>query len=139
MRPSLAVILAALALTPLARAEVVEEETWYSADGKVVKTVKRTLSGADARRGSDWEPAWVRRERERDAGVRRVSYRSPRRYYRSSSYRSGCYFHPFASRYYYPRSYHTRSGFTGYLRTGSGKTRWGIGYRAPGLSVRLTR
>ena len=45
----------------VAAGEVVEEETWYGADGKVVKKVKRTLTGSDADKTADWEPAWVLR------------------------------------------------------------------------------
>ena len=41
-----------LAAVTMATGEVVEEEAWYNADGKVVKTVKRTLTGADARKGT---------------------------------------------------------------------------------------
>ena len=52
------VVLAALIVAPGALGEVVEEETWYNAEGVVVKTVKRTLTGADAQRSADWEPAW---------------------------------------------------------------------------------
>ena len=136
MKASLALCVAAFALTPLVQADVVEEETWYSADGKVVKKVKRTLSGADLPKESSWEPAWV--VRERDRGVRKVSYSPPRRYWRGSSYGSGCY-SPYLSGYYYPRNYYGRSGFTGYLRTGRGTTRWGLGYRTSGLSLLFTR
>ena len=61
MKASLVVCVAGLALAPLVGAEVVEEETWYSAEGKVVKTgvamaipdvrVERTtLDSPDARR-----------------------------------------------------------------------------------------
>jgi hypothetical protein len=61
-------------------ADVVEEETWYDASGTVVKTVKRTYTGADAVRGADWEPSWVAREREQARKLRGGSTR-----YRSSS------------------------------------------------------
>lgn len=55
--------------------EVIEEETWYNASGEVVKTVKRTYTGADANRGWDWEPSWIARE-ERQA--RALAGNSPR-------------------------------------------------------------
>lgn len=108
-----------LAAVTMATGEVVEEEAWYNADGKVVKTVKRTLTGADARKGSDWEPAWVLRERRKSSGS--VRYSSSRRhgygrygyrsYWRSGYYgrRIGCYVSP----YRYPR-HHRIGGFAGY-------------------------
>ncbi|MFP6859726.1 MAG: hypothetical protein VCA73_20815 [Roseibacillus sp.] len=115
MKASLAVCSAALALAPIASAEVVEEETWYSAEGKVVKTVKRTLTGAEAQSKPDWEPAWIQRERQR--GTRNyVTYSSLRRYWRgNSSYGSSYY--PYSSRYYYPRSsfgYYNRLSFSAF-------------------------
>lgn len=137
MKASLAVYVAALALAPLVGADVVEEETWYSAEGKVVKKVKRTLTGSDASSKPDWEPAWVNRERARGSQSN-VSYYSPRRY----GYRSGygtTYYTPYASRYYYPRSSYGGSGFRGYLRVGKGKPSWGVGFRRSGLNVFLTR
>ena len=138
MRTRLAICMTVFALVPLAGAEIVEEETWYNADGKVVKKVQRTMNGADAKSEPDWDPAWVIRERER--GRRgAVPYRSIRRFGRDygRTYGSG-YFHPFASRYYHPRSY-VRSGFTGFLWAGRGKTRWGVGYRSSGVNILFTR
>ncbi len=137
MKAYLAILISAFVLVPLAGAEVVEEETWYSADGKVVKKVKRTLTGADAKSEPDWEPAWVIRERARGMQSSRVTYSSARRYFRGSSYGSGLSYRCGTS-YYYPGRY-GRSGFTGFLRTGSGKTRWGLGYRSRGLNALFTR
>jgi hypothetical protein len=140
MKASLVVCVAGLALAPLVGAEVVEEETWYSAEGKVVKTVKRTLTGAHAVSKTDWEPAWIERERVRDSQTR-VSYSSPQRY-RSRSYGSSyysSYYSSYGTRYYYPRSSYRRSGFSGFLRLGSGKPHWGVGYRRPGLNALFTR
>jgi hypothetical protein len=140
MKASLVVCVAALALAPLVGAEVVEVETWYSAEGKVVKTVKRTLTGAHAVSKTDWEPAWIERERVRDSQTR-VSYSSPQRY-RSRSYGSSyysSYYSSYGTRYYYPRSSYRRSGFSGFLRLGSGKPHLGVGYRRPGLNALFTR
>jgi hypothetical protein len=101
------------------RAEVVEEETWYNAEGKVVKTVKRVPGDPGARSEPAWEPAWVRRERARD-GRTRVRYSSPPGYRLGSPRRWGYYSYP--ARYYYPRSnwsYCNRlsfSAFNGRLR-----------------------
>ena len=53
MRVIIAKIFVGLVLVSFAtlvHGEVVQEETWYNADGKVVKTVKRTMTGADARK-----------------------------------------------------------------------------------------
>jgi hypothetical protein len=113
-------------------AEVVEEETWYDASGKVVKKVKRTLTGADANPTPDWDPQWVSRER-----------RSPSRVIRYSSGRSG-----YGTRYYSPLWYGTtyyrghhytprRSGFSGFYHGhGSGGSHWGVNYSGAGVSVR---
>lgn len=113
-------------------AEVVEEETWYNAEGTVVKKVKRTLTGADANRTPDWEPQWVLRERQKSSRVIRYSsgrsvygtrYYSPV-WYGTSFYRGGCYS---------PR----RSGFSGFYHDhGSGGSHWGINYRGRGVSFR---
>ncbi|NIP97772.1 MAG: hypothetical protein GWO24_31810 [Akkermansiaceae bacterium] len=144
MKSCLSILGVIVVLLPLARADIIEEETWYNAEGKVVKKVKRTLTGAEAaaRSEPDWEPAWVIRERERDARAR-VPYRQARRYHRTRGGGYGWgygygYYYPRISRYYYPRSY-VRGGFTGYIRTGGGKTRWGVGYRSRGVNVLLTR
>ena len=121
-----------LGFAGLLAAEVVEEETWYNASGKVVKKVKRTLTGADANRTPDWEPLWVLRERQ-----------SPSRVIRYSSSRSR-----YGTRYYNPRWYGTasyrghhytprRSGFSGFYHNhGSGGSHWGISTRGSGISVR---
>lgn len=138
MKAFLALCIVGIAFGSVANADVVEEETWYNAKGEIVKTVKRTLTGAEARDEPDWEPAWIRRERARRAG--RVSYVTPRRYWRTSCYpRTWTAFYPFTPRYYYPRTYFRGTGLRGYLRIGAGKTRWGLGYRAGGLKVRITR
>ena len=123
------VVLAALIVAPGALGEVVEEETWYNAEGVVVKKVKRTLTGADAQRSGDWEPAWVTREKQ--SGARTVRYSSSR------WGRSG-YWPSWGSSYYVPTNYcygsrRRATGFTGYYRGGS---RWGASYRSPGLSIR---
>ena len=137
-RKPMILVLLWTALAASAGAEVVEEETWYNADGKVVKTVKRTLTGADADQTADWEPAWVIREKQRGSGsVRR--YSSSRRYGYGYGYRPywGGYY-SCAPRYSYCGS-RSRSGFTGYYRGGSGGSRWGVSYRSPGLSIRYCR
>ncbi len=139
-KPMVLVVLWA-ALSATAAGEVVEEETWYNADGAVVKKVKRTLTGADAQRSEDWEPQWVTREKQRGTGTRTV-----RRYSSSSRYGSG--YRPYwGSGYYYSSpSYscygsrsRSRSGFTGYYRGGGNGSRWGVNYRSPGLSIRYHR
>lgn len=139
MKANLAICVAALVFAPLANAEVVEEETWYSAEGKVVKTVKRTLTGTDAhtQQAPDWQPAWVTRERIRDERI--YTNYNPLRY-RGGSYGARNYY-PYGGRsYYFPRSYSRGgSGVRGYFRTGSGGTRWGVGYRRPGFRVFFTR
>ncbi len=139
MKANLAISVAALVFASLANAEIVEEETWYSAEGKVVKTVKRTLTGVDAQKSQapDWEPAWVARERIRDGRIY-GNYSSPLRYRRGSD-RAG-YYYPYSARYYVPRSYsYSWSGVRGRFRTGSGGTHWGVGYRRPGLNLFITR
>lgn len=138
MTAKLLIGLAAVALGTAAIAEVVEEETWYNAQGQVVKKVKRTLTGAEARTSPDWEPAWVVRERQR--GGRRVRYSSS--HWRGSDYGYG-YGYGYGGGVYYsgyrgycsPRAYR-RSGFTGYYRGGS---RWGVSYRSPGLHLHYRR
>lgn len=124
-------------LTMCGWGEVVEEESWYNAAGQVVKTVKRTLTGADARPSEEWEPQWVVRERQR--GTRTVRYSSGySRGYRYGSYWGSGYYYSSPGRSCYrprPRS----SGFTGYYRGGSGGSRWGASYRSPGVSIRYRR
>ena len=132
----------------LASGEVVEEETWYNAEGQVVKTVKRTLTGADARKDTSWEPAWVVRERQRSS--------RQGRYYSGNSWRSGSgYGYGYGSSWgtgYYGRSvgycsprYRSSgyragysgcrgSGITGFYRGGSGGSSWGVVIRSRGLS-----
>ena len=129
--------------------EVVEEETWYNADGQVVKTVKRTLTGADARKDTSWEPAWVVRERQRSS--------RPGRYSSGNSWRSGYgYGSSWGTGYYarsagycspryrssgYRRGYAGRrwSGITGFYRGGSGGSSWGVVIRSRGLSGGICR
>lgn len=137
-KPTLLVLFWA-ALTAWGVGEVVEEETWYNADGKVVKTVKRTLTGADADRTPDWEPQWVVREKQRGSGsVRRYSSSSRRHGF-------GYGYQPYWGGYYYASPRYScsgsrgRSGFTGYYRGGSSSSRWGVRYRSPGLSIRYCR
>lgn len=127
----LAITLFAVAVAP---ADVTEEETWYNADGEVVKKVKRTVTGKGGQSSSDWEPAWVLRERLRDERER-VSYHSPRRYYRGPYARG---YAPYRTFYYTPRNYR-RGGLTGYLGSVGGRTHWGIGYRGSGLNLLITR
>ncbi len=129
-------VAAAAAVAAVAGAEVVEEETWYDAQGKVVKTVKCTLTGADARKTPDWEPAWVLRERQRGASRPVRYYSSRRRGYGGYGY--GAYWGTGYSGYYSrPRScrprYHRTGGFTGSFRGGSGGSRWGASYLSRGL------
>jgi hypothetical protein len=127
------------AVSASAAGEVVEEETWYNAEGEVVKKVKRTLTGADAQESADWEPQWVTREKQR--GKRAVRYSSPRGYgygygYRPSYWGSGSYYS--SPRYSCPER-RGRSGFTGYHRVGGTGSRWAVGYRSRGLSIRYCR
>ena len=90
-----------------ARGEIVEEETWYDSGGKVVKTVKRTYTGVEARRESDWEPAWVIRERRRDGGTRGrgVSWRT----FRGAGWYYGPVYFGYVSRPYYRHGCGTRA------------------------------
>jgi hypothetical protein len=149
MNARLVLILAALATGSFAGAEVVEEETWYSAEGNVVKTVTRTLTGPDARATPDWEPLWVLRERAR-AASQPVRYASPLRGY--DGYYGGGYWSgvslvgrhcsPAAGynrgyRYYGSRSH--GGAFRAGLRVGGGHAGWSAGYRGGGLSVLFTR
>ena len=137
MKAHLAICVTALVLAPLVRADVVEEETWYNADGTVVKKVKRVLSGADAKSTPDWEPAWVIRERNRGKGFR-VSNGSSGYWPAYSGTRtviwgSGAYrtSHP-----YYLRSCRTRgTRITGYYNARGGGSGWGVRVCAPGFSA----
>lgn len=123
------------AVAAFAAGEIVEEETWYGADGKVVKTVKRTLTGTDARSAPDWEPQWVIREKQRGTrNVRRYSSDNRRGYgywpywgarYCSSGSRRSCYRN------------RGRSYFTGLHRGGG--SGWGVGYQSSGLSIQYCR
>lgn len=135
MKARLAFLALTLFAVAFAPADLTEEETWYNAEGEVVKKVKRTLTGKDARSTADWEPAWVARERLRDER-NRVSYYSPRRSYRGPYARG--YYTPYRSFYYYtPRT--RRGGLTGYLGSVRGRTHWGIGYRRAGINLLITR
>ena len=135
MKANLAICVSALVSASFAAAEIVEEETWYSAAGKVVKTVKRTLTGAAARRVQSpaWEPAWVIRERGRSSRGRLSSgpvYRYLRR---------GCQFprsYPYGIGYF-PRV--SRGGPGGYLRTGNGGRCRDMGYSRPPLNLVIVR
>ncbi len=125
------------AFSATAAGEIVEEETWYNADGAVVKKVKRTLTGADAQKETDWEPMWVTREKQR--GKRTVRYSVPGRY--SSGYRpywGSSYYYSSPTRYCYG-SRGRSTGFTGYYRGGGSGSRWGVSYRSPGVSIRYRR
>lgn len=126
-------------LTACGVAEVVEEETWYNADGQVVKTVKRTLTGEDARPAAAWEPQWVIRERERERGTRTVRYSSgdARSYGYGSYWGTGYSYYSPGRSCYRPRP--QARGFTGYYRSGSSGARWGVSYRSPGVSIRYCR
>lgn len=123
-------------------AEVVEEETWYNAEGVVVKTVKRTYSGVDAHSSPDWEPAWVARERRGPVRTVRYSSAYSSGYSYGSGYASwgrtfigtGCYRRP--SYGYRPiATPYRRGGVSGFYRGGgrAGRSSWGVSYRAPGL------
>lgn len=137
MRARLAIVVSALALVVPAQAEIVEEETWYNAKGKVVKTVKRTLTGADARREPDWEPAWVRRESARDP--RRAGRHSwHRRSYGGYAYGGSSLFTHGGARYYSPRRSVCR-GFGGFVRAGGGGARWGASYCGSGVRLFIGR
>ena len=125
-------VAALLALTPQARSEVVEEETWYGASGEVVKTVKRTYTGRDVpARQSTWEPSWVIRDRQQSQ--RRSQYSGRPRYGRSRSY--GGYY----GRYYYApvRYYHRYPCYTGY-RSHYGGSGWRVSYSRGRLYGRVT-
>ena len=109
--------------------DIVEEETWYNASGQVVKTVKRTFTGADAVRSSSWEPAWIAREREQ---ARRLRGGSTRFWSGSSGFRSysygwggGCYPVTYSYRRPYGCAVPYRRGFTFSYRGGN----WSAVYR----------
>ncbi len=132
MKANLAIWISALVAASFATADIVEEETWYSAEGKVVKTVKRTLTGKEARgiQSPVWEPAWVIRERERRSRgylSARPAFRYFHRGYQSSSS------YPRAFRYFLPGC---PDGLVGDFRGGS---YWGWGYCRPGLNLIITR
>lgn len=130
-----------LAAASLLSAEIIEEETWYNAEGQVIKTVKRTLTGADARREADWEPAWVLRERDRDSRVGGRSYYAPRRYYGSSGYYYAGYSprrYSYGLRYCGYRSYYGRRSYGG-VRAVYSNGRFAASYRAPGFSLYYRR
>ena len=139
MKACLAIWMTALALAPLASGEIVEEETWYNAEGTVVKKVKRVVTGADAKANPDWEPAWVMREESRKVGSR-ISYgatrvRVHRGYRRGAGYYYGSRPLRCGSSYYYGSRRVTRGGVFGYYN-GSGRgSQWGVGYRGPGVSI----
>ena len=102
--------------------EVVEEETWYGADGEVVKTVKRTYSGADhpvAR--PTWEPSWVVRDREQ---AKRRSSSSSR--YRSYGRSSRSYGYSYYTPVYYRPSYRNYCGSYGRRSHHGGTTGWRV-------------
>lgn len=135
MKANLAICVSALVSASFAAAEIVEEETWYSAAGKVVKTVKRTLTGAAARRVQSpaWEPAWVIRERGRSSRGRFTS--GPVHRY----LRRGCQFprsYPYGIGYF-PRVY--RGGPGGHLQTGNRGRYWDMGYCRPQLNPFIVR
>lgn len=116
-------------------AEVVEEETWYSASGEVVKKVTRTYTGADADRSPDWEPAWVVRERQA-AAARTFRFSSSRTRWGGSRCHTPFYLYP--SSWYGGCGHHAapyRSGFSGFYRSGGGGSKWGVSFRTRGLSV----
>ena len=133
MKANLAVWISALLATSLAGADLVGEETWYSAEGEVVKKVKRTEVEVEARhfQSPGWEPAWVIRERER--GLRRYpAGRSAFRYFHGT-FRSSTS-DPGAIRYFLPGY---RIGSRGVFPGGiSGRYR---GYCRPVLGFIMTR
>jgi hypothetical protein len=137
--------------TALAGAEIVEEETWFNADGQVVKTVKRTYTGRDADGAPDWEPAWVIRERNHGTSSRWSGAVSARHVYGGHYYRHGY-------RYRYPRlnaghyryqcsrpvshyghRFGTRGGFAGYYGSVGGRSVDGFRYSSPRLSIHYCR
>ncbi|NNC87715.1 MAG: hypothetical protein HKN82_04555 [Akkermansiaceae bacterium] len=121
-----------------AAADVVEEETWYNAGGEVVKTVKRTFTGADADRTPDWEPAWVIRERQRQVSSPVRRYYSARRSY-WGSYGRRCGFFPVSSTCGSGCGYLRHGGYRGYYGRFCGGSSWGLGYRSSGLTIRYCR
>jgi|GEM_PF-1807283 len=129
-----------LGLAAPVRGEVVEEETWYNAEGEVVKKVKRTFTGREAREQADWEPAWVERERRRDrklAGGRRFDsdYGGWRSYvgpvFVSGGFGRHLCFWPVRHRVCYPRAVARRAY--------RGGCRWAVRVRTPGLTIRYCR
>jgi len=128
----IAVLVSALAVT----AEAVEEETWYSAEGKVVKTVKTLLPDGAAQKVSavDWEPAWVLRERERES-MRTQVHGPARRFWRARTH--GWAVCPSYRVYLSPR------GYVGALRSslsqGYAWPRSQVFYGRPGLILRIVR
>ena len=138
MRPLLVISLVLLGVGSPARAGIVEEETWYSPEGKVLKTVKRTLTRADARRESDWEPAWIVRESTRSyAGA---ALRGTRGWSRgwSRSYYAGGWGYGIGFRVgHYPRYRHHYAVPYRYAgRYRSGGAGWRVGYRSSRLAIR---
>ena len=136
MKANLATCIAALVSVSAVTAEVVEEETWYSAEGKVVKTVKTLLPDGAPQKGSagDWEPAWVLRERARES--RRTQVHGPaRRFWRART-------HGWAV---YPsyRVYLSPGGYVGDLRSslsqGYAWPRRQVFHGRPGLILRIAR
>jgi len=135
MKANLAIWISALVSASFATADIVEEETWYSAEGKVVKTVKRTLTGTEARNFQSpvWEPAWVIRERERRSRGY-LAVRPAFGYFRRGYQSPGSY--PRAMRYFLPGY---PGGLVGDFRGGRGGRSWGWGPCRPGLSLIITR
>ena len=136
MNAHVAICIAALVSTPLARGELVEAEMWYSAEGKVVKKVRAAPQGPAATRVHlpDWEPAWIHRERSRESRTP-ISIISGRRYGPRNCH--GTTFSGYAGRYFHSRGW--GDGITGYQRGRSGRLRWRVSYCRPGFVLRVTR
>jgi len=135
MKANLAICVSALVSVSFAAAEIVEEETWYSAAGKIVKTVKRTLTGAEVRRTQSpaWEPAWVIRERGRSSRGK-VTSRPVHRYFRRSCQSPRSY--PYGLGFF-PRVY--RGGPGWYLQTGNGGRYRALSDCRPQLNLSIGR
>ena len=135
MKANLAICVSALVSASFAAAEIVEEETWYSAAGKIVKTVKRTLTGAEVRRTQSpaWEPAWVIRERGRSSRGN-FTPRPVHRYFRRSCQSPRSY--PYGLGVF-PRVY--RGGPGWYLQTGNRGRYRALGDCPPQLNLFIGR
>ena len=135
MKAILAICVSALVSASFTSAEIVEEETWYSAAGKVVKTVKRTLTGADVRRAQSpaWEPAWVIRERGRSSRGN-LTFGPVHRYFRRGCQPSRSY--PYGVGFF-PRGYHGGPGW--HLQTEIRGRSWELSYGRPQLNLFFVR